>query len=167
MSDQSTTTAVETTNVSRKMWDMYNDVEHGGMTVKAASEKHGYSGGGGGAAVKRVRDAIKAGHAITVDGDPVNGAEGTGTVLSRDDIAESILEGASYMLAGFDRIDTEQRNLVKRATRLEDEAAAAREKATNLDEKRAQVRDLMSAAGFDWDEFDAQVAANESPDDDE
>jgi hypothetical protein len=128
----------ETVHVKSRMLNVFDRVE-AGATIKDAGESQGYKGGAASAAVDRVRKLIDADATIIVEDDPDhpfeggNGGEGgatTAKVLDRMEYAASINPAAPHILSMLDGRRADADKLNEKATKLEAEAKAMRERAT-------------------------------------
>lgn len=175
MAPSNTTTQDTPTNVvtiNPRMWAIYNAHINQGLSVKDANAavpiEYGgpYSGGGGSAAIDRVRKAVAAGATIEVEGAGTV-TEGTDAPVDRYAIADDMLPGASQFLLTFDRADADAERHASKALRLRTEADRVEAEAREMHDKVDASRALLTAAGFDWDAFDARVAEASAQSDDE
>lgn len=130
--------------------------EIGGQSKAARAKDRGITPSTVSANVKRVQEAIDSG----LIENPRDGSTTVpGKAADRKDIAENILEGSSMFVESLDKIDSEHKRIEGRVTQMQ-------EQLSDLDGQRGKIRDLATKAGFNWDEYDAQVAAAESGTDD-
>lgn len=171
MSTTTTKDGTTVVTVNPRMWAIYDAHVNQGMSLKDANASltdkglDPYSGGGGSAAVDKVRKAVEAGARIDIDG--VGEAVAGGTpVKDRYEVAEGIMEGASVFLIAIDRLDGEVESTRTKATRLREEADRIDTSATALAERVEKSRDMLTSLGFDFEAFDAALVAEVAAPDD-
>lgn len=110
--------------------------------------------------IKRVIGAGYPADGVGVNAVPTSGGVPVPTnakpvPVDRAAIADAMIPGMSALVAGIDRIDTERDRVVERMAAMSDQL-------DDIDTKRNGMRSLATAAGFDWDAFDAAVATAEA-----
>lgn len=158
-----------TTEVNVRAWNAYalhtGRTGEDAMTVAAAGEALGYSGGGGGAAIKKVKDAVDAGHTIVLRPDPSTEPIGLGddapatVTVDRYAMADAHVSGMGAIVlmldnqrASADPIRAKARKLREEADRLDADASR------RYDDIVSNVAPIMTGAGFDLNAFEEEYA---------
>lgn len=159
-----------TVEVNTRAWNAYalhtgRVADKDAMTVADAGAALGYSGGGGGAAIKKVKDAVDAGHTITLRPDPNTDPIGLGddapatVTVDRYAMADAHVAGMGAIVlmldnqrASADPIREKARKLRAEADRLDADAAR------RYDDIVSNVAPIMTGAGFDLAGFEAEYA---------